>query len=94
MPAEIIAGVYGKPGDTDYVFLIPHPVDKQALAYAIDHGLEFCGTMGFIDGQSYCRCQPSMDAVLTMMSAVPAFARYVGQRFRDEAAQTSFSCLA
>jgi hypothetical protein len=79
---EIYAGVFGNPNDTDDCFLIPHPLDMRAIEYAADHGMKFCGTMGWIHGEAHARCIPNEKAVLTMMSAVPAFARYVASRIK------------
>lgn len=82
MTGEIVAAVFGRDED---IVLVPLPADEastQAALAADARGLKFCGVMGYIRGESHAKCEPDTDAVLVMMSAVPAFARYVASRVK------------
>jgi hypothetical protein len=86
MTGEIRAAIFGV--DADLV-LIPLPVDERsrlALEYAAANSLPYCGLMFFVRGECSAKCEPTAEAVSTMMSAAPAFARYVHTRTKSAAA--------
>jgi hypothetical protein len=87
---EICAAVYGK--DEDLV-LIPLPVDERsrlALEYATANSLPYCGIMGF-DGECHAKCEPGMEATLTMLSAAVPFARWVCAKIQESQVTSEFA---
>ena len=83
MTNELYAAVFGKGAD---LVLIPYPPDVRSLAVCMANGLKFCGVMAFIGSECHAKCEPSAEAVSTMMSAVTPFAHYVAAKVARVAA--------
>ena|ERR1700733_5643235 len=83
MTGEICAAVLGKGEDFVLILLPADERSTLALEYAAEQKLPHCGVMGFVGGKCYAKCEPGWEAVSTMMSAAPAFARYVHERLKS-----------
>ena len=86
--AEISAAVLGKGEEVLLVPLSePGPVPQSVIEDAQRRGLEFCGVMGYTNGQSAARCEPTEQAVITMARAVFSFAQYVADKLKAQRAE-------
>ena len=80
--SEISCNVLGK---GERFVLIPNPVDfsSPSLAIAREGGFAYCGVLGFRAGECSAQVDPeNPGAVLVMLHASLAFAKYVATRLQ------------
>lgn len=79
--SEYSVAVVGRAGEF-YLFPTREPIDEAAKAAALRRCFGYCGVMGVKNGQASAQCEPTPDAVYTMMHAALAFAQQVADRLR------------
>jgi hypothetical protein len=77
--SELAWAVLGK--GAEFVLIdLTGPIDDATTATALAKGFTYCGVMGVKDGQAGVKCEPTLDAAVTMTHAALAFAAQMAGR--------------
>lgn len=84
--SQIAAAVVGKGEEFRLIPITADGPDTTAMQAAMGRGFEYCGVMGWANGQARSRCEPSMEAIGIMACASLAFAEMVAAQLKKQQA--------